>query len=190
MDNAYQTLLGQFQSTPSARRATRVGLPESVGREDFNPRPPRGERRVLATKEHRSITFQSTPSARRATDRRSSGLPSCRNFNPRPPRGERRFLCHVIKVFVPISIHALREESDPAPPGSTPSQTDFNPRPPRGGRRVNRCACWTEFQFQSTPSARRATWQHYADTDYPPISIHALREEGDSWRCSPPSGSF
>ena len=37
--------------------------------------------------------------------------------------------------------------------------------------------------FQSTPSARRATlWQHYADTDYPPISIHAFREEGDSMR--------
>ena len=44
MDNAYQTLLGQFLSTPSARRATRAGG-------------------VLLL----DLKFLSTPSARRAT---------------------------------------------------------------------------------------------------------------------------
>ena len=34
--------------------------------------------------------------------------------------------------------------------------------------------------FQSTPSARRATDNGFADTLLTDISIHALREEGDS----------
>ena len=33
--------------------------------------------------------------------------------------------------------------------------------------------------FLSTPSARRATGDEDGDEDYPKISIHALREEGD-----------
>ena len=36
-----------------------------------------------------------------------------------------------------------------------------------------------QFIFQSTPSARRATPRSGQDTSAPPISIHALREEGD-----------
>ena len=80
-----------------------------------------------------------------------------------------------------ISIHALREEGDPTTMGedvpskeflSTPSarratrhsvsstafQLDFYPRPPRGGRRLKHSCPVQLFQ----------------------ISIHALREEGDS----------
>ena len=34
--------------------------------------------------------------------------------------------------------------------------------------------------FQSTPSARRATWYHWKQFMGEVISIHALREEGDS----------
>ena len=34
----------KFQSTPSARRATVVDTKSSATNEDFNPRPPRGER--------------------------------------------------------------------------------------------------------------------------------------------------
>ena len=79
----------------------------------------------------------------------------------------------------------------------------FYPRPPRGGRRAAVGVLTLDGQFLSTPSARRATWQVDGTTGrlenfYPrpprggrpstsrraaqpqPISIHALREEGDS----------
>ena len=37
-----------------------------------------------------------------------------------------------------------------------------------------------EIQFLSTPSARRATCRESRSRPHPEISIHALREEGDS----------
>ena len=102
-------------------------------------------------------------------------------FYPRPPRGGRPDLpvdCHGSRD---ISIHALREEGDPHIKGdkiwtrkflSTPSARratsraartdgilhDFYPRPPRGGRR-RPCGQLSLFNV---------------------ISIHALREEGDT----------
>ena len=57
-----------------------------------------------------------------------------------------------------ISIHALREEGD------SPVWQDAT----------------TEVQFQSTPSARRATVYNARTDKVIMISIHALREEGDS----------
>ena len=59
-------------------------------------------------------------------------------------------------------------------------QLHFYPRPPRGGRH-DASPTWEDItQFLSTPSARRAT--SWAKPDYIPtqISIHALREEGDT----------
>ena len=104
----------------------------------------------------KEIEFQSTPSARRAThsERHGTGLQA-------------------------ISIHALREEGDPPNlPRSVPAQ-HFNPRPPRGGRPAIAAACKTTDEFQSTPSARRATRTHTTKAKRRYISIHALREEGD-----------
>ena len=66
----------------------------------------------------------------------------------------------------------------------------FYPRPPRGGRP---CASWdtvTCFVFLSTPSARRATRHHASVGVSLHISIHALREEGDSASCSISSSSL
>ena len=108
---------------------------------------------------HDVIIFQSTPSARRAT-------------SYRPHLGRCRF----------ISIHALREEGD-LDIGGFPFVTfrDFNPRPPRGGRQFYFLRGFIEqiisihalreegdalkiicaisiVRFQSTPSARRATY--------------------------------
>ena len=79
---------------------------------------------------------------------------------------------------------------------------DFYPRPPRGGRpaeeggryynsiflstpSARRATCCENKQligdlFLSTPSARRATKEIYAQGSAADISIHALREEGDS----------
>ena len=56
---------------------------------------------------------------------------------------------------------------------------NFYPRPPRGGRRLLSINSRPFEIFLSTPSARRATrgFQRYG-TGFP-ISIHALREEGD-----------
>ena len=56
---------------------------------------------------------------------------------------------------------------------------DFNPRPPRGGRPDDFCGDAHIVEFQSTPSARRATFGKSAFTKSFEISIHALREEGD-----------
>ena len=146
-----------FLSTPSARRATRVGLDIA----DFGK-------------------FLSTPSARRATPPLPPLARPPTNFYPRPPRGGRRF-CHVTRRNgVVISIHALREEGDWTT-GPTPTpRRNFYPRPPRGGRRETRIRTvkfWKYFYprpprggrlnsfthsaavmlFLSTPSARRAT---------------------------------
>ena len=123
-----------FQSTPSARRATIAkireqntdsisihalreegdGAPLTSPRwtRNFNPRPPRGERRnrpvaqpdpgaisIHALREegddckipiHRKInSFQSTPSARRATNIVCAVGGGLLHFNPRPPWGKR-----------------------------------------------------------------------------------------------------
>ena len=146
-----------FQSTPSARRATRCRRARRRCFSNFNPRPPRGERQfsfcfspsvgvisIHALREEGDSwsdrqmrcpkRFQSTPSARRATLCKLGG-----------------FLRGI------ISIHALREESDGALQKPHTRTADFNPRPPRGGRRL--CSRCETLRL----------W----------ISIHALREEGD-----------
>ena len=145
--------------------------------------------------------FQSTPSARRATlcngfipPIRQISIHALReegdasplilvlaisNFNPRPPRGGRLFLSMMASHVREISIHALREEGDDSDPGSERRTSYFNPRPPRGGRPALIGGNLTTSEFQSTPSARRATTILILYTDRCCISIHALREEGD-----------
>ena len=88
-----------------------------------------------------------------------------------------------------ISIHALREEGDLVRGRRCTSVLYFYPRPPRGGRLVNGNHELPNYGFLSTPSARRATGITllYALADK--ISIHALREEGDSCACAGLSGS-
>ena len=56
----------------------------------------------------------------------------------------------------------------------------FYPRPPRGGRRDRHSKFKSITRFLSTPSARRATSAEAAANRAWQISIHALREEGDS----------
>ena len=170
---------------------------------DFYPRPPRGgrpstSRRAAqpqpisihalreegdATRPRRrdsTCTFLSTPSARRATSVSSNPF-----------------------AVASISIHALREEGDvvsghqrltvlnfyPRPPrGGRPALSaccfrgslDFYPRPPRGGRRDSPLIVHAWSEFLSTPSARRATSCYGWHGAKILISIHALREEGDS----------
>ena len=68
MDNAYQTLLGQFLSTPSARRATLNANVLSPSLTEFLSTP--SARRATGLQHHLTSSrelFLSTPSARRAT---------------------------------------------------------------------------------------------------------------------------
>ena len=125
------------------------------------------------------LLFLSTPSARRATPR-----------------------CLLSGYGFRISIHALREEGDVHNLSPFRFEMDFYPRPPRGGRLPQQLPRFIANQFLSTPSARRATFLYdgyfgLAGYFYPrpprggrpafnpcrdffcPISIHALREEGD-----------
>ena len=170
----------------------------------FYPRPPGGGRhaqktpililadisihalRVEGDRSCRNITcsihkFLSTPSGWRATacSRRSSYRES--DFYPRPPGGGRPISPVVVSYAVNISIHALRVEGDvcvvvlfdrvykflSTPSGWRATQnmsylhsyrSNFYPRPPGGGR-------------------HRRNHYGYARA---PISIHALRVEGDT----------
>ena len=80
-----------------------------------------------------------------------------------------------------ISIHALREEGDSELTATMPSCENFYPRPPRGGRPAESGTYLKSMLFLSTPSARRATATTAEELDAGgEISIHALREEGDS----------
>ena len=64
---------------------------------------------------------------------------------------------------------------------------DFYPRPPRGGRLDFGARNINHALFLSTPSARRATVAGFhAEADVL-ISIHALREEGDTHWQAPPA---
>ncbi len=103
------------------------------------------------------VIFLSTPSARRAT------------VAPLPLRG-----------IPDISIHALREEGDQGALACHSTTNHFYPRPPRGGRRYLSPRKFYSLAFLSTPSARRATGLHHDQRRDHFISIHALREEGDS----------
>ena len=89
--------------------------------------------------------------------------PACAlaNFYPRPPRGGR----HVRPLRPGCRFH-------------------FYPRPPRGGRPSSGERQRNTSPFLSTPSARRATAAVDVIGRIDIISIHALREEGDS---PPPS---
>ena len=142
-----------------------------------------GDHRFIALSS-RMMLFLSTPSARRATSIAAS-----------------------LSAALSISIHALREEGDGYLGRCISTHRYFYPRPPRGGRLNRVITSGQHSQFLSTPSARRATNMTVYLTElildfYPrpprggrlavvgskvcslPISIHALREEGDRKRQS------
>ena len=146
-----------FQSTPSARRATKARR--------IPPFPTR---------------FQSTPSARRATLRQAISVQQY-YISIHALREEGDCLCcrnhSVVFVFqsTPSARRATRLPSIPAV-----GCNYFNPRPPRGGRLCASASVLGMVVFQSTPSARRATFPVFPQDAVRTISIHALREEGDA----------
>ena len=78
-----------------------------------------------------------------------------------------------------ISIHALREEGDGLHSGGLLALLQFLSTPSARRATGNTAALSVTTIFLSTPSARRATYHPAAPHPDRPISIHALREEGD-----------
>ena len=122
----------------------------------FYPRPPRGGRPSSSSTATSYLVFLSTPSARRAT-RIGPPRASPEPFLSTP--SARRATADVLQQLGihPISIHALREEGDSRAARTDGILHDFYPRPPRGGRRCPASSNCRPTSFLSTPSARRAT---------------------------------
>ena len=169
-----------FLSTPSARRATTATRPPMWKSLYFYPRPPRGGRPWGVAALALRILFLSTPSARRATAARDVPAFAAIHFYPRPPRGGRPPGCPCCSLCGRISIHALREEGDMLTKPCRTFLGYFYPRPPRGGRPWRGALSgWIQYFYPRPPRGGRRMLSS------PPkpsklISIHALREEGDT----------
>ena len=126
----------EFQSTPSARRATRNM--DTVSEElfvYFNPRPPRGGRPLPRCYSHQSNAI-SIHALREEGDHYSFSLLKARSKFQSTPSARRATLPHSFcSMIFKISIHALREEGD----------------------HLKLMVGQNITEFQSTPSARRAT---------------------------------
>ena len=169
---------------------------------DFYPRPPRGGRRGIRDMTVLERLFLSTPSARRATVS-VVDLDETAEFLSTPSARRATWLSSLSARRWRISIHALREEGDILILRVGLFFFYFYPRPPRGGRLTAITRRCSMARFLSTPSARRATVNLLRQPSFsiyfyprpprggrlylltvPPtsikISIHALREEGDT----------
>ena len=136
--------------------AHRLSHPQSM--RYFYPRPPRGGRHRAEMEKLEAEQFLSTPSARRATSCRVIWVQSLLEFLSTP--SARRATVLSVRLF-PVSGFLSTPSARRATCTSAVRQTwrrYFYPRPPRGGR------------------LRGAA----ARTGGSAISIHALREEGDS----------
>ena len=106
-----------------------------------------------------------------------------REFLSTPSVGRATFSSIPTFGVIAISIHALRGEGDPLSFGKKPKPTwNFYPRPPWGGRHLLIGWVIGTTTFLSTPSVGRATHLGLTPHCDAPISIHALRGEGDQ-RC-------
>ena len=169
-----------FLSTPSARRATSTGIVERRAFDEFlsTPSARRATKNLMDRWSSRWISIHALREEGDTPTGKAAG--SSRNFYPRPPRGGRRRNPYAAADGDFISIHALREEGDATSASRRSQRAYFYPRPPRGGRRASRLGTTCAMIFLSTPSARRATGNAFSMDDTEAISIHALREEGDS----------
>ena len=146
----------EFQSTPSAWRATYDNITFRVKLDDFNPRPPHG--------------------GRRGSGRRCK--PS-RDFNPRPPHGGRQ-LVQCYELFRPLfqSTPSAWRATGKHQRSVPMSRFQSTPSAWRATQSYGSPSREAEI-FQSTPSAWRATLRVSHVVGAVGISIHALRMEGD-----------
>ena len=148
---------GVFLSTPSARRAT-INFPrDTTLKQHFYPRPPRGGRREGKLTAYTRGEFLSTPSARRATIE-ALGWEEANKISIHALReeGDRECMCRPASAL--ISIHALREEGDAEIEQIMREQFEFLSTPSaRRATCILLCQPVLDAIFLSTPSARRAT---------------------------------
>ena len=168
----------------------------------FYPRPPRGGRlkQVLDDSQAKAISIHAL---REEGDPPTAANDGVKIISIHALREEGDLMVTGLPTPLVISIHALREEGDRFAKIFLEINPYFYPRPPRGGRRKSRWIMTDTASFLSTPSARRATirpnWCKLIWSDFYPrpprggrpqrlrpqyqpadISIHALREEGDT----------
>ena len=173
-----------------------------VSSRNFYPRPPRGGRLVGRCLVVRTTEFLSTPSARRATPCTTNRHSLCViSIHALREEGD-PVVAPVTLSALPISIHALREEGDLLHVGSAQAfNISIHALREEGDVPSGICVPGVPV-FLSTPSARRATASvapillamayfyprpprggrpvvRAGDAATVPISIHALREEGD-----------
>ena len=160
--------INQFLSTPSARRATDAAqLRGGLAFISIHALREEGDYIAVSVPEWR-IVFLSTPSARRATLPLAPLATPISYFYPRPPRGGRLEFGFAVIVNVEfLSTPSARRATYPGQ-GFGGYRPYFYPRPPRGGRRV----------------------RYLRGHDRVPISIHALREEGDEASSAGASGQL
>ena len=153
------------------------------GLDDFNPRSPRGERRLFRRTSYGTQNI-SIHAPRGGSDKKktgNTGKTDC-DFNPRSPRGERRLRFEdgqwwdIFQSTLPAGGATRRTRLHSRP------QRNFNPRSPRGERHDYLVAVGIVDRFQSTLPAGGAT-QHHSPSGNPlPISIHAPRGGSDCKR--------
>ena len=131
---------------------------EKKGMDGFLSTPSARRATGMVSVRKRQHEFLSTPSARRATARPGPSTARHRNFYPRPPRGGRRKRGSAAEEYSGFLSTPSARRATRAPQGTGEGRKHFYPRPPRGGRR----------HLRRLPDEVQC------------ISIHALREEGDS----------
>ena len=126
--------------------------------EDFNPRPPRGERHAPVPLVLANTLISIHALREESDDLQIEALEQQLEISIHALREESDCVCNRLNKIRCISIHALREESDKSVSASRKrSDFNFNPRPPRGERHPGWPEVFRPAPFQSTPSARRAT---------------------------------
>ena len=176
----YYTLADLFLSTPSARRATPFTTVIFSALKTFLSTPSARRATVASTPSCAPSVFLSTPSARRATKPYGAraAIPSI-SIHALREEGDQEIYAQGTEVD--ISIHALREEGDILMVQISFCLLQFLSTPSARRATHTTAACSPKaLRFLSTPSARRATLQHGQIILAEIISIHALREEGDT----------
>ena len=178
----------RFQSTCPARGTTKIWYGFFYGFRDFNPRAPRGARRMVPSSKITGQIFQSTCPARGTTYAKSEGADTAAAFQSTCPARGTTGNAASYSTIAPISIHVPREGHDKIRKTLSRADNNFNPRAPRGARQCRsgkKQGTDTGFQstcpgeFQSTCPARGTTGAPEREGLEARISIHVPREGHD-----------
>ena len=138
---------------------------------------------------HFQTKFLSTPSARRATTWVSQKWERGTKFLSTPSARRATWPCGRGVAARPISIHALREEGDMPKGAMRRTASRFLSTP--SARRATRCRppwqCRGSYFYPRPPRGGRPSITRSIQTPLQKISIHALREEGDTGTTEKPA---